>query len=497
VEAGAPLLPAEKKLAPKRMVLTHERTGSIMRQPHPSSLRTNSRAARAGRTALLLALALIGPGCAALANPIVDGIPVSQLPDDLRGPSRTVLKPIPLTMLRQKPILEHVVGPNDVLGIVVENVLGERNQQVPIRTGELSGQTPAIGYPILVQDDGTISLPYVPPIDVEGLTLVEVQNRIRKIYTEDYKILKKGSERIIVTLMQPRRFHVLVLREDGGFGGAPTGPTFGSSSPLIGASKKGTGYPLDLPIGENDVLNALTKTGGLPGTDAKNEVIIYKKPTRKKTKPADDKKGDDKKADDKKGDDKKGDDEKSAASKSGGEPGRTIRIPLRLNPGEAPPFKPEDVVLDNGDVVYLESRDVEVFNTGGLLGTGQYPLPRDFDLDVISAIAFVKAPLLNGGFGQAQFVASSVNTGLGIESPSQLTILRKTATGAQLRIRIDINDAVKDPRQRINILPGDFLVLQEKPAESITRYLTQQFRYTFDFMWHSRNFIQTDNLGGP
>ncbi len=395
----------------------------------------------AGRALLLGCLLTGAVGCAALANPVADGIPASRLPDSLRGPSREGLRPIPLTMLRQKPIEVHRVGPGDVLGIGIENVLGDRNQALPVRID--GSATPAIGFPILVQDNGTIALPFVDAVLVEGLTLNEVTERLRKAYTVDRQILVPGKERIIVTLLQARRFHILVLRQDGGTAGVPVGPTFGSASPLVGASTRGTGFPLDLPIGENDVLNALSKTGGLPGTDARNEVIIYKK-----------------------------------NSKNPDGTDLVIRIPLRLKPGTPPPFKPEDVVLDNGDIVYLEARDSEVFYTGGLLGAGQFPLPRDLDLDVVEAITFVRGPLLNGGFGQAQFVANAVANNLGIPSPSLVTILRTTSTGKQLPIRIDLNLAMKDPRERLVIQPGDFIIMQEKPGESVFRYLTQ--RYVFN-----------------
>ena len=46
---------------------------------------------------------------------------------------------------------------------------------------------------------------------------------------------------------------------------------------------------------------------------------------------------------------------------------QVVRIPLRLPPDEPPPFRPEDVVLQTGDIVFIEARDTEVFYTGGLL----------------------------------------------------------------------------------------------------------------------------------
>ncbi len=60
-----------------------------------------------------------------------------------------------------------------------------------------------------------------------------------------------------------------------------------------------------------------------------------------------------------------------------------LKIPLRLPPGVIPSFRPDDVILKDGDVVYIESRDAEVFYTGGLLPGGEYQIPRDYDLDVL------------------------------------------------------------------------------------------------------------------
>src|SRR5262249_50424133 len=102
--------------------------------------------------------------------------------------------------------------------------------------------------------------------------------KIVEAYTVTKKILKPGGERIIVTLLRPRQYRVMVLREDAG------GSTFGTSGGYSGAftgggsffteTRKASGFALDLPAYENDVLNALTRSGGLPGVDAENEIII-------------------------------------------------------------------------------------------------------------------------------------------------------------------------------------------------------------------------------
>src|SRR5439155_4282031 len=80
-----------------------------------------------------------------------------------------------------------------------------------------------------------------------------------------------------------------------------------------------------------------------------------------------------------------------------------IRVPLRMRPNEPLPFRPEDVLLKNGDIVFIESRETEVYYTGGLLPVAELPLPRDYDLDVLEAITQTHGPLFNGGFNISTF----------------------------------------------------------------------------------------------
>src|SRR5262249_19686989 len=101
-------------------------------------------------------------------------------------------------------------------------------------------------------------------LNVEGLTLQQATALIRRAYTVDRQILPRGKDRIIVTLMRPRTYKVLVVREEGGTGEGDK------------ITKRGTGHAIDLPAYENDVLHALSETGGLPGLDAENEVIIQR-----------------------------------------------------------------------------------------------------------------------------------------------------------------------------------------------------------------------------
>jgi protein involved in polysaccharide export with SLBB domain len=418
--------------------------------------------ARRARLVVLAAsvCCLLLGGCAALTNPVADGIPVRKLPPELLGESRENLETIPLNLLRQPPPDVYRLGPGDVLGVYIEGVLGDRTQPPPIRLPESGNLPPAFGYPTLVHANGTVTLPLVEPIRVEGLSLTQAQEAIVQAYTVRQKILQPGRERIIVTLMQPRTYHVLVVRQDSA-GGVQQPVSFapGITAGIVeasGGSRRGAGFSLDLPAYENDVLNALTRTGGLPGLDARNEVIIQRggAATAERTRRM-----------------------PCAADASA----NILRIPLRLPPGAPIPFSPEDVILQNGDIVFIESREVEVFYTGGLLNAGQYALPRDYDLNVVEAIAMVRGSLINGAFNINNFSGQVIAPGIGFPNPSLVTILRRTHDGRQVAIRVDLNRALEDPRERIIIQPKDLIILQQTMGEALASYFTSTF-FRFNFL---------------
>ena len=151
---------------------------------------------------------------------------------------------------------------------------------------------------------------------------------------------------------------------------------------------------------------------------------------------------------------------------------QAVRIPLRLLPGSPPPLKPEDVILRDGDIVLIEARDTEFYYTTGLLPGLQIPIPRDYDLDVIEAITQVGGTLVAGGINGNNLSGGLVGGGVGAPSPSLLTILRRLPDGRQVPIRVDLNDAMRDPRENILVQSGDILVLQETPGEALARYIS-------------------------
>lgn len=416
-------------------------------------------------------------GCAALTNPVANGIPVRRLPPELLGEAREDQVMLPLNLLRRKPPDTYLLEPGDVLGVYVQDFLGETGGAPPVNFPESADLPPAIGFPIPIRDDGTISLPEVREVRVEGLTIEQAEAAIIKAYT-DGELLAPGRERIIVTLIRRRQVRVLVFRQDnpeasniqiqtGGFLAGSRGTLTGGSTPF--GSSGGAGHELELPVGQNDLLNALARTGGLPGNDAANEVIILRGYFDS---------------------DQEAieffhefpwmcDPELALAAVAEDErPGRVVRIPLRLSPGQPLPFSPEDVILHSGDILFIQSRDAELFYTGGLLPPGQFPLPRDYDLDVIEAVVSVGGPLVSGGFGINLLSGAIINQGIGNPSPSNLTVLRKTPDGGQVPIQVDLNMALRDPRERILVQPGDVLILQETPGEAFARYFTQTFSFS-------------------
>ncbi len=453
---------------------------------------------RVGRLSTLAALLLsnLVCGCAALTNPVGSGIPVRDLPAELRGETHDE-ETVPLSLLRRTLPDEYLLAPGDVLGIWIDIIpfLSLPTQIPPITVSQKTGPPeraevpPALGLPFPIRDNGTLSLPLVPPIKVAGLTLKQAETAIRDAYVNAEQI-QAGHEKMIVTLMRQHATHVLVFRHDIAFQNnfnanlnnnfvvSSVGTSNGDSAP-IGRSPTGLGYIVDLQGNDNDVLTALALTGGFPSTNAVNEVVVYRNLF-------------------------KGEKDRAAllyqfeSHRAGCKrdhsyrmDGPMVRIPLRLPPGETPQLRPEDVVLQNGDVVFVEAEELQFFYTGGLLPPAQHVLPRDYDLNVVQAILQVRGPLVNGAFSQSNLSGQIIPRGIGEPSPSLLTVLRPTHGGGQVAIRVNLNRALRDPHENILVQPGDVLVLQETPSEALVRYFTQEFDFTF--IWQA---IRTDRTHG-
>jgi len=418
------------------------------------------------RAAALLALVAVAgaTGCTAIVSPI-DAIPADRVPAQFLAAPKANKIPIDMARLRQEPPEQYLLAPGDILGISIESILGKEGEPPPVQFPEEgSDLPPAIGFPFPVREDGTISLPLVPAISVEGLTLTQAREVIRKAYMDDQNILRE--DRIIVTLIRERTVRVTVVRQDGG--GSNNGR--GGNQFLIqqlqrtGSSRldqSSQGFTLDLPAYKNDVLQALAETGGLPGINAKNEILIYRGGQR-------DFRARDQFVQQFYQQHYQNQNPCYCPPPLPGDPSIT-RIPLRLAPGEIPTFTQDDIILNDGDIVVIESRETEVFYSGGLLPGGEHQIPRDYDLDVLGAVALVGgsvgASSSGGGGGLV-----GLSQGVGGAPPSDLIVLRKLPCNQQIAIQVDLTKAINDPSTRILVQPGDTLLLRYKPAEEALNF---------------------------
>lgn len=149
-----------------------------------------------------------------------------------------------------------------------------------------------------------------------------------------------------------------------------------------------------------------------------------------------------------------------------GSRGQTIRIPLRLDERETIKFNPRDVILEDGDIVFIQSRDDEVFYTGGLLGGGQYGLPRDSDIDILEAIAIAQGANVSAQNGGRSALNNDVTIGA-----SQAIVIRKLPNGSQVPILVNLYRARKLPAERIAIRPGDYIILQYTKLEAVGAFI--------------------------
>lgn len=396
---------------------------------------------------LLLSIGL--SGCSSLYR---QAVPASCVSPAVPAAPRSSREPIDFGLLAQDPPPVYLIAPRDVLGIYIEGILGARGESPPVHFSQPGEENlpPSIGYPIPVREDGTISLPLVPPIRVTGLTMAQVEEEIRVAYTVRQQILPPGTARILVTLMKPRTYSVLVIREDRSMIGGLPSQSEGTQGLLgeatLGTTKFGATHLVELPAYQNDVLHALSKGGGLPGLDAVNEVMVLHggfKTAEERDRYRND---------------------PSWRRNWENNPSVT-RIPLRIGPNDPPlQLSQQDILLDDGDILYIKGREAEVFYTGGLLPGKQIPVPRDYDLDVLGAIAMAGGSVAAapGGTG-----SQSVNGGRGVGSifpPTRVIVLR-TIDGQQVPIKLNLKRALRNPDNRILIQPNDYVLLEYTDSE--------------------------------
>jgi hypothetical protein len=415
-------------------------------------------------TALLCSLAL--SGCTAILSPI-DSIPAERVPRQFLAEPQADKVNIDVSRLRQSKPEFYLLDSEDVLGVFIEGVLGKFDEAPPVQVAEEgSDLPPAIGFPIPVREDGTISLPLIKPLSVRGLNIQQAEQLITRAYRESDNPILKDDGRILVTLMKERTYRVFVVRQDNIFAnsaGNQFGRQFAGQVVTDRSDRSGRGFVLQMPAYKNDLLNALAETGGMPGLNAKSEVRILR--------------GDRVSIENR-------DREVDEFYRTNGpdqfpygvvppvaDESNVVKIPTRVRPGEKLNFTTEDIILRDGDIVYVDTRDTEVYYTGGLLRGGEFPLPRDYDLDVLGAIS-----IAGNGIGAGQGVAQGNFLSGGATVPAtELILLRKLPGNRQIAIRVDVTNAINNPQARLLVKPMDTLILRYKPQEELANFSIAAF----------------------
>jgi hypothetical protein len=146
-----------------------------------------------------------------------------------------------------------------------------------------------------------------------------------------------------------------------------------------------------------------------------------------------------------------------------------IRIPVRLGEGEFPDVSEDDITLYDGDIVFIESRDTEVFYTGGLLGGGQFTLPRDYDVTLTQAISIAQGQATTASSPRGVGGVSALNSDVTI-SPSHVVVLRTLPDGRRFPIEVDLYRALRRQQEDILIQPGDMIILQYTKVEAVAAF---------------------------
>ena len=402
---------------------------------------------------------LLETGCITYSR---HAIPADRLPPELRLCEKGCRIPVNLALLSQSPPRSYVIGPGDILSVYIRGLLPPNvDDQTPILQNNVALQNeyypptgvvigPTAGVPLEVADDGTIPVPVVGAVEVKGLTIQQAADKLIKVVVEK-KVVLKDREYLYVNLVRPRVHRVMIVREEV----KSDAPTLLFRNTSI-AARRGSARIVDLPAFENDILHALTASGGMPGSDAMNEVWVLRRGQR-------------------------GDlatDEVWNNIQSGAADAADIvsccpdgatakRIPLWTRGGCTPCFSQDDVILQDGDIVYLPERKQEVFYTAGLINGAEIPLPRDHDIDILEAVSIANSSVGGPGGAGGQVFRAGAGPG-NIIPPTRAVVLRKMANGEQVAIRVDLERAPRDVKQRIIIHPGDYIMLYYKPGETFT-----------------------------
>ena len=336
----------------------------------------------------------------------------------------------------------YTLDDGDTLGVFVEGVVGDVGGMPPVhQPAPGSDLPPAIGFPTLVLHDGTIRLPLVDPISVRGLSVAQVESLLKKTFRAGSEPIIAERSRVLVSLIRKRTVNVLVVRGDQSQAQRDPRLRQQNRSGPVSSRSDGSGriYNLNLPAGDNDLLNAMMGSGGFPGVNAKDQLQVFRNVP-----------GNGQRA--------------NSPSNSFPRTGRaqnnrryTQSFPVRSNGSRsASPFPRTQARLNDGDIVSIASKPTEVFYTGGLLGGGEFVIPRDRALSITDAVAQV------GGIPQAQRGLAAVP----LQQPRVLTLIRQSG-GRQFSQQFDLRSGYSQRAAQTRVRSGDYLILDYSPRQRV------------------------------
>ncbi|MEE8451958.1 MAG: polysaccharide biosynthesis/export family protein [Thermoguttaceae bacterium] len=416
--------------------------------------RTFRRPLRMLRVLAIVSLGLFaGGGCwAPLVSP---AIPACSLPDSFRTPIRTAGPPLNLASLSIPPQPDYILGPGDVLEVVIHDLYPGQPVH-PVRAQ--------------VMGNGQIHLPIVGAVLVDGKNLMQAHVTINAAYADGFM----KDPRTNVYLFEKATTSVLVMGEVGAPG------------------------MYRLPKYENDVAHALAAAGGLM-EDAGTELQVHRRippgqvvPTGYQASSA----GEPATTLQVLTPPEPGayaaeatdmgsgaiDTTESTVSPRGvrliDEPTRIVKIPLNGYPDQ--PLYSSDIVLNPGDVVVVPSRKDEVFYVVGKLsptnflrfsisererdiGAG-FLLPRDREIDVVTAVA----------------MAGYIDP---IDSPTTVTVHRHFSGGRMMLIKVDLIKARYNPKETVLVAAGDIIYLNPDAAWWTRRTIDRIIVSLFDISY--------------
>ena len=292
---------------------------------------------RQGRWLPLAALIALC-ACSGCTSITTGAIPAAQLPLHLLAEPHCPRVPIDFTLLRQPPPPGYIVGPRDILGIYIQDILGRRDEPPPVFmlvSPPGSADPPmVVGNPVTVGEDGTIILPRLPPLRVAGLTIGQIDAfDAPSLLRSAPNCCNRVEEQINVTLVRKRMYRVVVVREDA----AAVPPILKPRDGTI-ISRRGSANTIELPSFEGDVLHAAPV----------RPVVCRRRHAQRRCGCCARKHG----QRSRRGGSEQLQSGADPATLVGHGAAAIIRIPLSVEPGCALPFGPAIVIMYSGDQFY-------------------------------------------------------------------------------------------------------------------------------------------------